>query len=363
MKTGQKLKQKMPKSNEHELSKFFRSILNYYKQNPHQTSLKKDYLIAQRCFRLHFSGQSILELTVPALDHLPHSNDLTSDVTIYIGDAKSSGISIESFISKWTNNTKPSHTEPRIYAHHDEIQAVYNLNKRMITLFDSTRNIGILWMEKPEYFANYTSKPLQLIIQWWALKNELFMVHAGAVGYPNGGILIVGKSGSGKSSTCMECLNSELQYVGDDQALISLCPKLRVYSLFNSVRLHQKDQHRYSFLGGQTFRNDMEKDKNVIFLNGIIPQKLLYEMPLKAIVCPVVMDINTTRLVRIKESEVLRALAPNTLISILAMPGSGKKQFQKISSLVRSLPGYRLEIARDAKDIGQQIVNLLDELT
>ena len=38
---------------------------------------------------------------------------------------------------------------------------------------------------------------------------NLQYVHAGAVGNKNGGILLVGKGGSGKSSTALACLKSD----------------------------------------------------------------------------------------------------------------------------------------------------------
>ena len=52
-------------------------------------------------------------------------------------------------------------------------------------------------------------------------KHKQQVVHAASVGTKDGAVLIVGKGGSGKSTSALACLNAGMYYLGDDYTLIS----------------------------------------------------------------------------------------------------------------------------------------------
>ena len=68
------------------------------------------------------------------------------------------------------------------------------------------------------------STPLRHILHLALATRGVQFVHAGAVGRPDGGVIIVGRSGSGKSTSTLSTLGSDLLYAGDDYVGVSLNP-------------------------------------------------------------------------------------------------------------------------------------------
>src|SRR5205823_136180 len=80
--------------------------------------------------------------------------------------------------------------------------------------------------------------PLRHILHLWLASRGVQFVHAGAVGRPSGGCLIVGKSGSGKSTSTLATLGSELLYAGDDYVGVSVTTGgAHVHSIYGCGKL------------------------------------------------------------------------------------------------------------------------------
>lgn len=72
----------------------------------------------------------------------------------------------------------------------------------------------------------------------WARANGMLMLHAAAVGVQGKGVLIAGKSGSGKSTFAASCLAEGLDFVADDYSLLSGSGPLRAMPLYTMVSLN-----------------------------------------------------------------------------------------------------------------------------
>ena len=81
------------------------------------------------------------------------------------------------------------------------------------------------------------ASPIRQILFWWLDSRDCIQVHGGAVGLESGGVLLVGKGGSGKSTVALSSLASELLYAGDDYVAVKPSPSPWVYSLYNSGKL------------------------------------------------------------------------------------------------------------------------------
>ena len=116
-------------------------------------------------------------------------------------------------------------------------------------------------------------------------------MHAAAVGTENGAVLITGKGGVGKSTAALSCLQAGLFYIADDYVITKLEPSPTVVSLYSTAKLNA--DHVAHFPGLSKYINNTEKldqEKAVIFLNHGLGQKLVSEMPLKAILTPQIAD-------------------------------------------------------------------------
>ena len=63
------------------------------------------------------------------------------------------------------------------------------------------------------------------------------MLHAAAVGTADGGVLIVGRGGVGKSTTALACLAAGMKYVADDYLVVQLDPEPRAFQLYGTAKL------------------------------------------------------------------------------------------------------------------------------
>jgi hypothetical protein len=120
------------------------------------------------------------------------------------------------------------------------------------------------------------------------LNRGLQLVHAAAVGNSNGGVLIGGKGGSGKSTTALTCLESKLNYIGDDYTLLGLdSGRPVVHSLYNSAKLNSDHVQRFPTLLPKVSNPDrLADEKALLFVNEHYPAKVATQLPVRAVLLP-----------------------------------------------------------------------------
>ncbi len=183
------------------------------------------------------------------------------------------------------------------------------------------------------------------------------MIHAAAVGRPDGGVLLVGKGGSGKSTTALACLRSELVHAGDDYVLIAGVPSPFVYSLYHAAKVVPEQLWRVPHLEPWVSNRDrLDLEKAVVYLNEGFAEKLSAGFPLRAILLPRVTGGRDTRLVPASADQSLDALVPSSFIQL---PGLGREGLQTMVRTVQSLPSYVLELGTDLARIPPVIASLL----
>jgi hypothetical protein len=79
----------------------------------------------------------------------------------------------------------------------------------------------------------------------WALGPDVLFVHAGAVGDADGVALLMGASGSGKSSTSVACLRAGMGFLSDDYCLVRGDPPV-VHRLYATARLFDHDVEQFA---------------------------------------------------------------------------------------------------------------------
>jgi hypothetical protein len=98
----------------------------------------------------------------------------------------------------------------------------------------------------------------------------------------------------------------------------------------------------------------------MMFMHEVAPQRVLPSFPLRAIVLPVITQRSSTRIVAASAAEILRAVAPS---SILLFPLAGATAFQRIAALCRAVPCLRAELSGDPHDVAGAFVRLLRDGT
>lgn len=336
---------------------YFETVYDLFKSSQHVTgAVERDYLIGGYRIRLSFAGAALLSLT-RALEHLATDDDSTPDLTICLWDSESTGQRMvprpwqeEDFLAR---GVIQGYNTERIYT-------AFQHGSGAVSLLDKERNLAVFWA--PDATLPYWEygSPLRSILHWWLLNNGLQLVHAAAVGNSNGGVLIGGKGGSGKSTTALTCLESELSYAGDDYTLLGLEPGPVVHSLYNSAKLNSDHVQRFPELLPKVANPERAgDDKALLFVHEHYPAKVVTQLPVRAVLLPRVTGLSETNWKRVSVAATLAALAPST---IFQLPRAGNEAFQFLAAFVRQLPCYSLEVGTDLSTIPPAIERLLAEI-
>jgi hypothetical protein len=317
------------------------------------------YGIAGHTVELRFFGDALLPIITPALSHLriESSSDLAVDLTVCLWDVDSTGVPLPH--RPWGENDTLSRGDIRGF---DDpvIRTAYTLGPNALSMLNTETNVAVFCTTSAAHIpTDYRGSPLLVILSWWTSAKGLQYVHAGAVGTANGGVLLVGKGGSGKSTSALSCLKSDLYYAADDYCLLDpRADRPYVHSIYNSAKLEAG--HIKSFphlLPLVSNPQDLGVAKAVIYLNDHHPEKLAPGFPIKAVLIPKVTGKRDTHLRRASHVEGLRALAPSTLFQL---SGAGAKNLAVMAEFARRVPSYFLEAGTDLDQIPAVIKNFLE---
>ena len=90
----------------------------------------------------------------------------------------------------------------------------------------------------------------------------------------SGGVLIAGKSGSGKSTTTLACLTSGLLYAGDDYVLADVAAEPYVHSLYSTAKLVPDNCDRFPQLRPLVSNPDkLDEQKALIYLREALSRQ------------------------------------------------------------------------------------------
>ena len=340
---------------------FFVAALRAFERAVAETQLlERTFIIGGRPVLLRFAGDALLSHIIPALEHLPQADSAEPELTVCLWDAVSTGSPLPD--RPWSADYDDSGGMGEIRGFNDDRFATIEQQQRyhgvdVLHLYDSQRKLAMFYCPDAARIPYWMdSFPLRVILHCWTVKQPAQLIHAGAVGLPDGGVLLAGRGGSGKSTTTVACINSALRYAGDDYVMMQLEPSPHVYSLYNTAKLAPDSLERLPWLTDTSQR--IEDEKALIYLQRHYPDKLIEGFPLKAILHPRVTGDGDTRLTPTTVIKVLAELAPTTTFQLRS---SSEIVFKKLSSLVRQVPLYSLELGTDLDQIPRVIVELLED--
>ena len=296
-----------------------------------------------------------MPLLSPALDHLSIDPVEEPALTVHLFDTESTGTPMPP--APWGQDAYLARGEIAGF-NDDRIRTLYQPGTDALNLFDRQRRLGLYWVRRPADVAYWeTGAPLRSMFHWWLEDGDLQLVHAGAVGYSTGGILLAGPGGSGKSTSTLACLNSDLLYAGDDYVAVSTAERASVHSLYQTAKVDPGNLGRLSHLRPLVHNPDrLGTEKAVIFPGRGYPDRITRGFPIEALFVPRVTGLLDTRLVKARPGIGLSALAPTTLFQL---PGNSKRVFAKIASLVHKVPTFILEVGTDLAQIPEVVGRFL----
>jgi hypothetical protein len=333
---------------------YFESVYDLFKSSQQATgAVERHYVIGGFRIRLSFSGPALLSLT-RALEHLATDDHSTPDLTICLWDSESTG---QRMVSRpWQESDFLARGVIQGY-NTERIYTAFQHGSGAVSVLDRERNLAVFWAPDASLPYWEYGSPVRSILHWWLLSQGLQLVHAAAVGNSSGGVLIGGKGGSGKSTTALCCLESNLLYAGDDYTLLALEPGPVVHSLYNSAKLNSDHVQRFpSLLPKIANPERLADEKALLFVNEHYSAKVAARLPVRAILLPRVTGLPETTFKRVSVAMALAALAPST---IFQLPRAGNEALKFLAAFARGLPCFSLEVGTNLSTIPPAIERIL----
>lgn len=322
--------------------------------------------IAGVVVQLRCAGAAVAEATLPALAHLAvdwrpwRPADAASELTLNLWDGAAPGI----------KPPPPPFTleDYRRYGQravaHDGIRSLMVApTAGQLFAYDRASHQGYFWAEDANQLTIYErAAPVQTLFHWALAEAGWQIVHAAAVGNVSGGVLLIGSTGAGKSTTALSCLAQDgLHFLSDDKCLVRLEPAPQAYALFSSAKIKgdmlPRLPHFQPLLTGWDAHT--KANKGLVFLHPTYADSMVTSFPVKALLLPQVAHRAEAAIHAAAPGDVFRQLGPSTVIWL---PGAEAENYRFTATMVRRLPRYRIELAEDPQVNVDAIRRLLEAL-
>ena len=304
-------------------------------------------VVAGRPVRTRFAGAAAAEALSPVFAHLEVPEDEPPALTLHVWDSGA---------------RQPAATTgagASYYYEQDGVRALQQPASDVFSVLNAEAETGWFWMPDANRlpYWDYTA-PFRHLLSWWLDAQGLRQVHGGAVGTEDGGVLLVGPGGSGKSTTALSTLLDErLRYAGDDYVAVGSRRAPAVHSLYCSGKVHPEDLHRLPHLEPALADGARPDEKAVFYVEQAFPGRSIAGFPLRAIVVPRVTERRAARVLPGTRAEALAALAPST---IFQLHPPARDALAWMAELVRRVPAFVLELGGDVETIPAALLRILE---
>lgn len=347
-----------PRKTAFEQLHFFEQCLEKYTQATTKViETKFYYKVGGTIVCLAFAGDKMIPLFTPALAHLQIGYADSPDVTFCIWDSESTGVAMVQPPCDWSAFTDRGD----IWGFNSQrIRTAFHWGEFSLNVMDLERNVAVYWVETADTMPYWAiGSPMRTLFHWWMEKNGAQLLHAAAIGTEEGAVVITGKGGVGKSTSALSSLQAGLFYLSDDYLIIKDGDIPTVYSLYSTAKLSFDDLHKFPDLApyvSEPMKEDQEKA--LLFLWPELKDRIINELPLRAILTPIFSDKPGSSL-KVVPFWTMQGNMSFTTMSQL--PYAGKHTHDYISRLCAKLPIHSLELGRDASQIPETLRQVIHD--
>jgi hypothetical protein len=201
------------------------------------------------------------------------------------------------------------------------------------------------------------AEPLRPALHWTLSRPSLHFVHAACVSTGDGGVLLGGKGGSGKTTTALACLDAGFGFLSDNYVLLSTEEMPVAHSLFGNAKPRPEGLRLVpGFAQEVELLDDDGEPRYLLDVARHRPHLLMRETPIDALLVPRVVSGGRTRIRPGSPAEGLLTLAPTT---IFQLPGNPRAPLRAMTEFVKRVPTYVLELGGEPADAPPVIAEVL----
>ena len=311
------------------------------------------YTFAGQSVRIRIIGRTLANNITQPFSHLQtaRSASPTPQLTIDLWDENETGIHLSRVShdnSDWTEITATSPDQ----------RFVGQRRLHTFACLDRITNhiIGsISWHEQISVYER--AKPLARLLLEWCNDYGVQVIHAGLVVHQGQGILFVGKSGAGKSTSALACLCAGFGYLSEDFVGLQRLPdgSFLGHSLYNSVFLETGHLTRFPSLLSYIIKGRPDEEKSVVLLSQAFPERLRRVVSIRVLLIPRIARARESKIYPASKAQALLALGPSSLFQIHSRR---TYSFDNLTQLVEQVPCYWLELGCDLSSIPRCVEEL-----
>jgi hypothetical protein len=312
------------------------------------------YSIGGQIFKILSYGKFSTEKYLRALAHLEIPDSGKEDVRIYLIESKSTGMTPPQEWLNWSN----------IDAYSGDLlnfgnnRAIFNSTEPSFIFADYHSHEVYYWINDFNSLPpNETAAPLRLVFHIWFEPTPLFLCHAAGLGFSQKGILLTGKSGSGKSTSTLSCLNTKIKYAGDDFILVDPEKNL-VYSLYSVAKLNIEQFENFLHLKPHISNTEqIPREKGHVYIHESFTDSMINQFSIQAILLPTITGQQDTYIKECSKIEAVKALVPSSVWILRA----NTKAVEKMKLFISKTPTYRLMAGINLTQIAPILTEFIHE--
>ena len=326
--------------------------------------IERQYVLAGSRIRLRLAGPALADVVTPAFAHLEETLEKPPALTVSVWDSASTGTARPALApaEPAVADVDPANPGPSYFHAEDDVQALQQPVPDILTALSAGAGEAWYWVRDGRRLPSWDhAAPFRHLLSWWLALRGCQQVHGGAVGTESGGVLLVGRGGSGKSTaTLATLLEPRLRYAGDDYVALEPGPQPWIHSLYCSGKLHPEQLWRLPHLAPALANADrLDREKAIFYIDRAFPGRAISGFPLRAVVLPRVCPEPGVRVVPASRALALTALAPSTIFQLHPPQSTG---FAEMAQLVAQVPAFVLEMGPEVSEVPGAIRGLLEEL-
>jgi hypothetical protein len=318
--------------------------------------VERSLRIGEAPVRLRFAGSCLAEQLSRAFDHLVSETGDEPELTIDVWDSAESGTAPPPLPAIAPGSPRGT----THYTADDTRRFACRPALGQLSAYDREASRAWFWSRNARELPFWEpAAPFRQILHWWLPDRGALLLHGAAVGTAEGGVLLVGAGGSGKSTCALSALASDLLYAGDDYVGVALGADPGVLSLFCSGKLEPGHARLLPHLPAPGFVGDgTAEEKSVFYVAERFPERMCRGFPLRAIVAPRVSGAEP-RLRPLGSAQALAALAPSTLLQLVP---ARQEALSAMARLLERIPAFGMDVGGPTELVPPALGALLQDL-